>query len=64
MLLTSHNNLYFFSFQTGENERAASATYTVLMHDIGNSLMMSNMQFYINDLKVDVTKIKDLEELV
>lgn len=47
-----------------EYEKAASATYTVLMHNIDNSLQMSNMQFYMKEQKVDVSKVKDLEEQV
>uniref|UniRef100_A0A336MXH3 CSON006395 protein n=1 Tax=Culicoides sonorensis TaxID=179676 RepID=A0A336MXH3_CULSO len=45
-----------------EYEKAASATYTVLMHNIDNSLQMSNMQYYIKEQKVDISKVKDLEE--
>lgn len=47
-----------------EYEKAASASYTVLMHNIDNSLQMSNMQFYVKEQKVDITKVKDLEEQV
>ncbi|XP_063703421.1 prolyl 3-hydroxylase 1-like [Culicoides brevitarsis] len=60
--LRPYEYLQLCYYRDTEYEKAASATYTVLMHNLENSLQMSNMQFYLKEQKVDISKVKDLEE--
>lgn len=50
-----------FTLQLGKVKEAADAATTVLAAQPDNGVMLSNLQFYINELKIQTEDVLNLE---